>query len=672
MKQISLLLFFIITICNTYAQNERVEKFLNANKQLPDSLIIKYTLDSAYNLKFSDFETSIQFAKIGIEYSKKNKDNINEANGYNVIGICNHLQNNYQEAFNFYQKALEIFIKNKLYRGQASSLINLAALYNDQKNQELAINYNKKALKIAIANKDTINISAVYNNIGICYQNLNKLDSALYFYYKSLDVRKSLNRLDLLVNSYSTISTAYSDKKEYEKALEYQLKVLDYESQNNNKRGYIISLSNISSNYFSLKQYDKAVDNAKKALELANEIHFIQMLPDIYFNLFTIYNNLNDSRNTAKYAIEYIKLKDSLSIVEANEKLIEVQTKYDTKLKENEILMLNTQNEVKNQKIEQQKNVTYFLVVFAVLSVVIIIIAYRAYRLKTKTNQMILTQNNTLTLQKEEIEQKNLLVEEKSKLLQHALGEIKDSINYAKRIQEAILPKTGKMTEFEQLFSVLYLPKDVVSGDFYWFERVDNKYIFAAADCTGHGVPGAFMSMIGVNNLNQIIIENKITQPNLILKELNRAVKKVLKQEGMEGEVKDGMDISVLCFDIENQKVQYSGAFRPLFFIRDNKLEEVKGSRNPIGGNAPSDFEYELHEIDYKTNDSFYMCSDGFADQFGGDKGKKFMNKHLKDSFLEIHNERPQKQVVLLKEILENWKGSIDQIDDVLVMCFKV
>src|SRR5690606_22225522 len=274
--------------------------------------------------------------------------------------------------------------------------------------------------------------------------------------------------------------------------------------------------------------------------------------------------------------------------------------------------------------------------------------------------------------EKEKVENINSTLAEQKKVIEVANKNITDSINYAKKIQDAILPRSTKLDELSDSVAILYLPKDVVSGDFYWFEKIDNKYIFATADCTGHGVPGAFMSMIGVNNLNQIIVENKITSPDKILKELNIAVKKVLKQDDEDSESRDGMDISISCFDLDKNVISYAGAFRPLIYIRDNELIEIKGSRNPIGGSAPVDFDYELHEFEYQKGDVFYMFSDGFPDQFGGTKGKKFMNKQLKEVFMNIYGDSPSVQKDKLKNALEEWRGNNEQIDDVLVMCVKI
>jgi serine phosphatase RsbU (regulator of sigma subunit) len=317
----------------------------------------------------------------------------------------------------------------------------------------------------------------------------------------------------------------------------------------------------------------------------------------------------------------------------------------------------------------------YITSIITILLLGYIIIVVRTRNLK-KT-QIILTnkveeRTKELREEKEKVETVNTELAYQKKEVEVANKNITDSINYAKKIQDAILPKAAKLEELKESVSVLYMPKDVVSGDFYWYERVNNKLIFAAADCTGHGVPGAFMSMIGVNNLNQIIIENKITSPDRILQELNIAIKKVLKQEDVDSESKDGMDISICCFDLEENVIEYAGAFRPLIYIRDNELHELKGSRQPIGGSAPLDYNYDLNKFEIKKDDVFYMFSDGYPDQFGGPKGKKYMNKRLKAVFMDIYKKAPGIQRETLREELIKWMGDNEQIDDILVMCIKI
>ena len=317
----------------------------------------------------------------------------------------------------------------------------------------------------------------------------------------------------------------------------------------------------------------------------------------------------------------------------------------------------------------------YVIAVFTVLLSFYFIMDYRTKKLKKE--QLLLTlkvdeRTKELREEKEKVEQINSKLETQKKIIEIANKNITDSINYAKKIQEAILPKATKLEKIIDFISILFVPKDVVSGDFYWFEKMGKKIILAAADCTGHGVPGAFMSMIGINNLNQIVLENKTTEPDTILKELNNSIKKALKQDDKDSESKDGMDIALTCIDYETNTLTYSGAFRPLVYIRNNELFELKGSRQPIGGSAPNDFAYDLHTIPLQKGDVFYLFSDGYPDQFGGPKGKKLMNKNLKDKFLAIHQESPAKQKEILLTDFNAWKGDNEQIDDILIIVIKI
>ncbi len=284
----------------------------------------------------------------------------------------------------------------------------------------------------------------------------------------------------------------------------------------------------------------------------------------------------------------------------------------------------------------------------------------------------------------------NQEVEEKNK-------HIMDSILYAKRIQEAILPHEEVP---QQIFSdhfILYKPKDIVSGDFYYIEKLDGKILVAAVDCTGHGVPGAFMSMIGNSLLNEIIKEKKITRPDEILNLLKAGVISALKQKGELGESKDGMDISLCCIDLDNMELQYAGAYNPLYVIRKAKIEEkskilkklpeaskiffymghclmrVKADRFPIGIYIRSeDKVFTNNTLKLEKGDTVYLFTDGLVDQFGGEKQKKFSSKQFRDLLLQFQRESMKKQKKILEDALMEWQGQNDQIDDILVIGIRI
>lgn len=269
------------------------------------------------------------------------------------------------------------------------------------------------------------------------------------------------------------------------------------------------------------------------------------------------------------------------------------------------------------------------------------------------------------------VEERTREISEKNEVLHEQKKEIEDSINYAQRIQEAILPLEEEMKKWVPKSFVLFRPKDIVSGDFYWFTKTGNKLVFICADCTGHGVPGAFMSMIGSDRLNIIVEERGVLNPGLILAELSRAIKKSLKQDGEKDSTKDGMDAAICTIDLDKNELRYSGANRPLWIIKNGLLEEIKATKVAVAGFTPDDQIFEEHVIPLTKDLKFYMTSDGYADQFGGLKGKKLKVKTMKELILRVCDREFEVQKDTLDKNLVDWMGEHEQIDDVCVVGFE-
>jgi len=251
--------------------------------------------------------------------------------------------------------------------------------------------------------------------------------------------------------------------------------------------------------------------------------------------------------------------------------------------------------------------------------------------------------------------------------------EITASINYASRIQKAILPDPGEIPWLEKNSFFMYLPRDIVSGDFYWFTQLnDNKIVLVAADCTGHGVPGSLMSMLGISFLEEIVNNREITESGYILDELREEVKRALHQTGEREEARDGMDIALCVIDRKNKTIQYSGAYNNLYLIRNNELIEYYADRMPIGIYDLGDKDFTSQEITYQRNDIIYMYSDGFSDQFGGPNSKKYKSAGLKKLLLDIHKLPMKQQKLKLESAFIRWKGKNPQTDDVLVVGLKL
>ncbi|MBS1645752.1 MAG: SpoIIE family protein phosphatase, partial [Bacteroidetes bacterium] len=244
-------------------------------------------------------------------------------------------------------------------------------------------------------------------------------------------------------------------------------------------------------------------------------------------------------------------------------------------------------------------------------------------------------------------------------------------IHYAKRIQRAMITSDAYISQHLHDFFIFYQPKDIVSGDFYWALHTNNKFYLVVADCTGHGVPGAFMSLLNISILNETLIEKKITQPDLILNNAREHIIKSLNPIGSE-ESKDGMDAVVACFDFENMKLQYAGANNSFYIVRNNEFIICKADKMPVGKSPNDNIPFTYNEIVLQKNDVLYFFTDGYADQFGGPKGKKFKYKQLEDLLLSSNFKNMQEQKQAIESAFNSWKGLLEQVDDVLLVGIKV
>ena len=306
-----------------------------------------------------------------------------------------------------------------------------------------------------------------------------------------------------------------------------------------------------------------------------------------------------------------------------------------------------------------------YVIILVLLLFVAVRLGQRRLRKKNERLEAIVRERTA------EIRQQNVELAQQKK-------EITDSIYYAERIQRAILPHTERIDDRIEDYFILFKPKDIVSGDFYWLAESGNKIIITAVDCTGHGVPGAFMSMLGVSFLNKIILENNTLEADRILNDLRDNVISSLKQTGKEGEARDGMDMALVVIDLDKMTMEFAGAYNPLYMIREDELNETKADRMPVSYHIKSG-EFSNNIIQLKKGDTFYLFSDGYPDQFGGPNGKKFKTRSFKNLLIE-HRDKPMQELYkILDDTIEAWKapdgadGDIyEQVDDILVIGVRI
>jgi serine phosphatase RsbU (regulator of sigma subunit) len=371
----------------------------------------------------------------------------------------------------------------------------------------------------------------------------------------------------------------------------------------------------------------------------------------IYEDISEVYTRMGNYKQALEYHKLFTEVKDTISRKETLDMISEMQVKYETEavIKDNQLL--TAQSELSDVKLRQQRIAIYFFI-FVLLSISALVV-------------LLVRQNNQKKRANLELAQKNALITEQKK-------EITDSIQYASRIQSALLPPGDYIDKLIPERFIIYMPRDIVSGDYYWITEKNGKVICVAADCTGHGVPGAFMSMLGIAFLNEIVSKQDDLHTDEILNELRAHVIKSLHQTGKEGESQDGMDIALYTLDLESNKLEYSGANNSLFIFRDSELVELKADKMPIGIHTRADIPFTRHHVDIQSKDMIYSFSDGYPDQFGGPQQKKFMVKNFKNVLSNIHTKQVKEQKTILEKTLHEWMAETDQVDDILVIGIRV
>ncbi|MBA3664975.1 MAG: SpoIIE family protein phosphatase [Bacteroidetes bacterium] len=390
--------------------------------------------------------------------------------------------------------------------------------------------------------------------------------------------------------------------------------------------------------------------------------------------LLYVYNTLTNIQYEIKNA-EYQALTDIINSGNKDlntslfSQIADLNSKYDAVKKQEEISKLKNENQkginlliLKNSQLNSSQQAIVVFLLIIILFVVLVFFVIRSNILRKKANRTLVQQKEIIEKQKTEVEDQKHLIEEKQK-------EIIDSISYAKRLQEAILPPKEFVNSYVADNFILYKPKDIVAGDFYWAEQIEDLFFIAAADSTGHGVPGAMVSVVCSNALNRTVKEFNIKETGAILDKTRELVLQTFEKS--VSEVKDGMDISLLCIDNKNKKITWSGANNPLWYIQGEQIKEIKGDKQPIGKTEyPKPF--TTHFIDYNTDAIFYLFTDGFADQFGGLSGKKFKYKQFSDLILSNKNNTLEQQKQIIENSFDAWKGDLEQVDDVCVIGIKI
>ncbi len=710
--------------------------FISAQDNIADSLrnvlkIEKDDTNKVNTLKFladrlrrtGNYDTALVCTGRLAELSEKLSNKKGLAAALNIEGVIYRLQGNYPKALENDFRSLSLYQELNDKNGTAVSLGNIGLVYWNQGALAKALNYDFRALAIYQSLKDKRGIARNLGNIGIVYYQQFNLAQALEYDLKSLAIDEEIGDKIGIAANLGDIGNVYVGQNNYTKALEYDFKALALDREIGDKNGVGRNFGNIGAIYTMLNNYKLSKIYLDSGLEFSKGIGEKESVKNIYYGLSRLDTTSGDYKSGLEDYKKYIIYRDSL-VNEANtKKTVQAEMNFEFEQKQAaEKAAQDKKDAIAEQERNKQKVIRNSFIAGFALMLALAFFIFRGYRQKQKANEIIIQQKEEVEKQKALVEQQKGLVEEKNK-------DILDSITYAKRLQDAILPPLSLIKQHLPESFVLYKPKDIVAGDFYWMERVtvpviarheaissaderlprsddgtrsdvaDELILIAAADCTGHGVPGALVSVVCSNALNRTVKEFKITEPGKILDKVRELVLETFEKS--EDNVQDGMDISLCALTLpspgregatdatveksasrattdtslpmgrEGVRVQWSGAYNSLLYIQKGEMKELAADKQPIG-KTDKPIAFTRHNIKLQKGDSLYLFTDGYADQFGGEKGKKFKYAQLQQLIIDNGQLTMEEQKAVLEKKLQEWKGNLEQVDDVLVIGVRV
>jgi serine phosphatase RsbU (regulator of sigma subunit) len=586
------------------------------------------------------------------------------AESYNLRGIINRDQSNLRDALDNYLNALKLFEQLKMPIKIAGMQNNIGLIYAEIKEYRTALAYYFKAEKINQKYREKARLAINYNNIATCYQKLKQFTSAQMYLNKSLELRKEVSDTVGMAMAYHNIGINHQLTNDKDSAIFFFNLSLGYLSRMSENIGHAYNYLELGNTFLQQHKLAEAERYLLSSLRISKKSELEGVQVEAYRYLSSLYEQKNDFKNAFEYQSLYLASKENIESDESKNEILKKELEYDfSKRQELQKKDAEQRQAVSQAEIRNQKKLTTYAIVALFVMLGLILFVFRSYNQKRKANFII-------SKQKEIVEHKN--------------KEITDSINYAKYIQNALLPSDKTIAGLPVDCFVLFRPKDIVSGDFYWtyqFQNNMSELYLAAVDCTGHGVPGALVSVVGNNGLNRCVKEFGIHDPGKILDKLSELVEETFEKS--ENELKDGMDISLLQIrvpehDAQETLVQWSGANNPLWVIRslspvadaplgNVELIEIKADKQPVGKYVERK-PFTTHKLALKKGDRLYLFTDGYADQFGGEKGKKLKYKQFEELLLSTFQCTLEEQKQSLEHAFDAWKKSYEQVDDVCVI----
>jgi tetratricopeptide (TPR) repeat protein len=632
-------------------------------------------------LEQADYEKALEYEKQALHINEQLGLKNNSAHNMAHIGLIYSDQSNYPLALEYYLKALKVYEENGNKMGLGMTLSSIGAIYVGQDNAK-ALEYYLKALKVNKNINSKQNIAIDYTNIGSIYSDMGDDAKALEYYLSALKLNEEIGNENGQAINYGTLGLVYMNRKDYKNALKYFSESFKIHERTNFQTGVIDQGANIGNLYLKQAKYAEAEKYLTDAYRLAGELGALNQIKTLHLYLSNLYEKTGRSPLALKHYKAFINLRDSIYSEENARKSIQQEYAFNYAKKSAADSIANVKaSQIKNAELARQKaelkakrNQQYALYGGLVLVLVFAGFMFNRFKITQK-------QKNIIELKEKETHQQKQIIEQKHK-------EITDSINYAERIQRTFLATKELLDEnlasansATAGYFIFYKPKDVVSGDFYWAKKLSaDCFAFAVADSTGHGVPGAIMSLLNITSLEQAA--EHTANPAEMLNHARKTITERLMKDGSSDGGKDGMDCSMLVFDRkekERLKLHIASANNPVWIVRGSfdsaqlpELIEVQPDKMPVGKSHKETGSFTPHTIELKQGDVIFALTDGFPDQFGGKTGKKFMSRNLKKLLMDNSGLPFHQQKEILEATFSAWKGDLEQIDDVCVVGIRV
>jgi tetratricopeptide (TPR) repeat protein len=596
------------------------------------------------------------------------------AYAYNNLGVIYNHKGDIKIALSYYMKSMKIYEELKDKKGLAFSMNNIGYINQQLGDIPKAIEYTEKGLKLRKEIKDKQGTAVSLNNLANLYTDNNEFEKASELIFQSIEIRKEIDDIDGLGHSYNNLGMVFSKLNDLPEALKWFKMALEMFNKIDNRFGKTGALNNIGDNLMRSNKMQEAEKYHLEALKISKELGYPEMISSSSRYLFPIYQNKKDYKKALEIYMLHVSMKDSVANIENRKLSLKQQFQYEYEKKEAELKLIQENTNLKhNQEVLRQR-----IILIATLFVLLVIVVFSVFL--WNRFKVINRQKNIIELQKLVSDNQKAVVEQKNR-------EITQSIQYAQKIQSAILPSEDIFKTIMPDSFILFKPKDIVSGDFYWLSDREDYVFYATADSTGHGVPGGFMSMLGISLLNEIVDERKIEDCGQVLTLMRDKIILALKQAG-DSDSKDGMDMVLIRIDKKTLKMEYAAANNSMYIVSnrqsaignencmlqtdDCQLLELPCDKMPVGVYHSEIKPFQTFKYQLQKGDIIYTYTDGYADQFGGDKGKKYTYKRLREKLVAISQEPLVKQKISLESEFESWKGDIEQVDDVCLIGVKV